>query len=72
MTRRGNSDKGRLLPTIAPSRTRGQSSKSHIHNKANIVPKGSADDDPEAIRRKFKARSNSKATPGTNPAVYEY
>ena len=72
MTRRGNSGKSRLLPTIAPSNTRGHNSRSHIHNKARIVPKGSADDDPEAIRRKFKLRSKNMATPGTNPAVYRY
>jgi hypothetical protein len=41
-----------------------------MHNKAMIVPKGSADEDPEAISRKFKPRSDARATPGTNPAVY--
>jgi hypothetical protein len=60
-----------LLPTTAPNSTRGNSSRSHMHNKARIVPKGSADEDPEAISKKFKARSDDSATPGTNPAVYQ-
>ena len=42
-----------------------------MHNNARTVPKGSAAEEPEAIRRKLRPSTDDNATPGTRAAVYE-
>lgn len=44
--------------------------RSHMQTNATIVPKGIAEEDREAIRRKFKQSTDVNATPGTSAAVY--
>jgi hypothetical protein len=41
-----------------------------MDNNATIVPKGSADEERDAMRRKFRLSSDRKTKPGTSPAVY--
>jgi hypothetical protein len=59
------------LAIHAPTKTRGNSSRSHMHNKAKIVPKGRAEEEPEAIRRKLRLITVHNIVPGTKAAVYK-
>jgi hypothetical protein len=40
-----------------------------MHNNANIVPKGRAAEEPEAMSRKLREINDQSMTPGTNAAV---
>jgi len=59
-----------LCPTNAPRKTNGKCNNIHIHNNAIIVPKGTADEDREAMRKKLRPIIAAKASPGIKPAVY--
>ena len=70
VVRRGFSGAGRFCATNAPRKTRGKSIRSHIQKSATMVPKGIAEDAFEAIRRKFRQRTDASAIPGTKEAVF--
>ena len=42
-----------------------------MDSNARTVPKGSAEEEPDAIRRKLRPSTDDRATPGTRAAVYK-
>lgn len=42
-----------------------------MNNNARMVPKGRADEEPDAMRRKLRPSTDENATPGTSADVYE-
>jgi len=70
VVRLGNSSLGLLCPTNAPRITSGKCNNIHIHNNAIMVPKGRADEDREAMRKKLRPIIAANARPGMKSAVY--
>lgn len=56
LVRTGCSMRGRLKPTYAPKKHKGTDTRNHSAINANIVPTGTAADDPADMRKKLRKR----------------
>ena len=60
----GGSLSSRRYPSHTPTHTSGKEMRNQMHSKANIVPKGTAPDEPCPKMKKLRTKKMTKVMPG--------